>query len=229
MLSTIDAIFENTSINMNMSQFLLCIICALAIGLIHCMMYMYKTRYTESFVVTLAVLPAIVSVVIMMVNGNVGAGVAVAGAFSLVRFRSVPGTAKEIGAIFMAMGSGLIIGMGYIIYAVIFTILVGGAGVLFSYLKLGGGRNKILNKTIHIVIPENLDYTEIFDDLLKEYTSENELIRIKTTNMGSLFNLSYNIKLKDIKREKEFMDKLRCRNGNLEVIITKQETVLGEL
>jgi hypothetical protein len=211
------------------TDFLLCIGCALVIGILLALSYMYRTRYTKSFVVTLTLLPAVVCVVIMMVNGNVGTGVAVAGAFSLVRFRSVPGTAKEISMLFLAMGAGLIAGMGYLGYALLFALVMGLCSMLCSRLDLGTRRNAAVYKTLNITIPEDLDYSEVFDALLSQYTSSCELIRVKTTNMGSLFRLTYNIALKDPAKEKELIDQLRCRNGNLEIAISRQDTTVAEL
>ena len=212
----------------SVSDFLICVGGSLVIGLILAVAYMIRTRYTKSFVATLAMLPAVVCVVIMMVNGNVGTGVAVAGAFSLVRFRSVPGTAKEIGALFLAMGAGLIAGMGYLAFAFLFAIILGGITILYNCLDFGAG-NRSRYKTLHITIPEDLDYTGIFDDLFSQYTSACDLVAVKTTNMGSLFKLTYNISLLDLKFEKEFLDALRCRNGNLEISISNQETVQAGL
>lgn len=211
------------------ADFLLCILSALVIGIILALFYMYRTRYTKSFVATLALLPAVVCVVIMMVNGNVGTGVAVAGAFSLVRFRSVPGSAKEIGAIFLAMGSGLIVGMGYLGYGFLCAVILGFVSALYTHLDFGLQRKAILYKTMNITIPEDLDYTDVFEPVLKKYVSECELVQVRTTNMGSLFKLTYNFKLKNAGKEKEMIDKLRCRNGNLEISISRQETVNGEL
>lgn len=213
----------------SLADFLLCVGSALLIGLILAGFYMYRTRYTNSFVATLALLPAVVCVVIMMVNGNVGTGVAVAGAFSLVRFRSAPGSAKEIGAIFLAMGTGLIVGMGYLGYAFLCALVLGFFSALYSGLDFGSQNRNSLYKTLHITIPEDLDYADVFDPILKQYTSEYELIAVKTTNMGSLFRLTYNLKLSSVGKEKEMIDKLRCRNGNLEITVSKQETVIGEL
>ena len=210
----------------SVQNFLLCMICSLGIGLILAFMYMYRTRYTKSFVVTLALLPAVVCVVIMMVNGNVGTGVAVAGAFSLVRFRSVPGTAKEIGILFLAMGAGLITGMGYLGYAILFSIILSGVSMLYTHLDFGAKKRDALYKTLHITIPENLDYSDVFEPLLAAYTSSYELVQVKTTNMGSLFRLTYNLTLQKEHTEKELIDKLRCRNGNLEITISKQETTV---
>ena len=211
------------------SDFLLCIGCSLLIGLILAFGYMYRTRYTKSFIVTLALLPAVVCVVIMMVNGNVGAGVAVAGAFSLVRFRSVPGTAKEITMLFLAMGAGLITGMGYLGFALLFTIIMCLLSTLYNQLDFGAKKNAASYKTLNITIPEDLDYTDVFEDILKTYTTSSELIRVKTTNMGSMFRLTYNLTLKDVTKEKEMIDKLRCRNGNLEITVSRQETTVTEL
>ncbi len=210
-------------------DFLLCVCSALVIGVLLAAFYMYRTRYTKSFVATLALLPAVVCVVIMMVNGNVGTGVAVAGAFSLVRFRSVPGSAKEIGAIFLAMGTGLIVGMGYLGYAFLCAILLGFVSALYNRLDFGSQRKGSLYKTLHITIPEDLDYTDVFEPILKEYTSACELVQVKTTNMGSLFRLTYNLTLRSPGKEKEMIDKLRCRNGNLEISVSRQETLVGEL
>ena len=208
------------------ADFLLCVGVSLLIGLLLCAMTMWRAKSSGSFVVTLALLPAVVCVVIMMVNGNVGAGVAVAGAFSLVRFRSAPGSAREIGAIFIAMGAGLIAGMGYLGYAVLFSLILGGVTMLYTAMHLGeGGRNK----TLHITIPEDLDYTGVFDPVLKEYTTDYTLRHVKTTNMGSLFKLTYDLTLRDPAKEKAFIDELRRRNGNLEISVSYQETAAAGL
>lgn len=223
-------IFDTELTNViSVPDFLLCIGVSLIIGLIIAFSYMYKTRYTKSFVVTLALLPAVVCVVIMMVNGNVGTGVAVAGAFSLVRFRSVPGTAKEIGTLFLAMGAGLIAGMGYLGYAVLFAIILCAIFVLYSQLDFGSKKIVATYKTLNITIPEDLDYSGVFDEIFSTYTKTYELTNVKTTNMGSLFRLTYDIVLKDATKEKEFIDKLRCRNGNLEINVSRQSTITTEL
>ena len=213
----------------SVTDFLLCIGASLVIGLVLALSYMFKTRYTKSFVVTLAVLPAVVCVVIMMVNGNVGAGVAVAGAFSLVRFRSVPGTAKEIGALFLAMGAGLIAGMGYLGFALLFAVILSGAFMLYNALDFGAKKNANRYKSFRITIPEDLDYTGVFEEVFAQYTSDCQLTGVKTTNMGSMFRLSYDVVLKDPAKEKELIDKLRCRNGNLEITVSRQSTVNMEL
>ena len=227
---TLGGLFDTSMTNViSLGDFLLCVVCALAVGLLLAACYMYRTRYTKSFVATLALLPSVVCVVIMMVNGNVGAGVAVAGAFSLVRFRSVPGTAKEIGAIFLAMGTGIIVGMGYLGYAILCAAVLGGASALYSRLDFGCTKKSALQKTLQITIPEDLDYTGVFDDILHQYASEYELVQVKTTHMGSLFRLTYHMTLRAANQEKQLLDELRCRNGNLEISVSKQVTETGEL
>lgn len=209
----------STTVDIDLGVFLLCIGIALGLGILISVLYMYKTKYSKSFVVTLAILPSIVSVIIMMVNGNLGAGVAVAGAFSLVRFRSVPGTAKEIGAIFLAMGAGLAVGMGYLGYAIVFVGVVSLVNILLNSSPFGDPNPNV--KLLTITIPESLDYSDIFDDLFQTYTSQVSLNIVKTTNMGSLFKLTYEVVLIDVTQEKAFIDELRCRNGNLEITMSK--------
>lgn len=219
---------ETASI-ISVADFMICIISSLIIGFILAAMYMYKNTYSKSFIVTIATIPAIVCVVIMMVNGNVGAGVAVAGAFSLVRFRSAPGTAKEIGVLFMAMGAGIITGMGYIMYAFLFVVIMGIVDMFYAKIDFGAKKQASLARTLHITIPEDLNYVDAFDDLFDRYASKNELIHVKTTNMGSLFKLTYNITFREAGTEKAFIDDVRCRNGNLEITLSSQESSMTEM
>ena len=222
--SLFSGLFDSASIQViTVSNFLLCVGSALLLGLILAGAYVFKSRCSKGFVAALALLPAVVCVVIMMVNGNIGAGVAVAGAFSLVRFRSAPGTAKEILAIFLAMAVGLIVGMGYIGYAFLCTILFALISMLYDRLSFGSRKKDALYKSLSITIPEDLDYTGVFDGIFRDFASEYELVKVKTTNMGSLFRLTYHLTLKDPAREKELMDQLRCRNGNLEISVSRQE------
>ena len=228
----LDSIFRgvfdsSTAAVISLTDFLLCLGCALVLGLILAWAHTFKNRYTRSFIVTLALLPAVVCVVIMMVNGNVGAGVAVAGAFSLVRFRSVPGSAREITMLFLAMGAGLMAGMGYLGFSLVFTIIMTLGVILWNSLDFKDRSN--LYKTLNITIPEDLDYSDVFDPILREYADQVELTRVKTTNMGSLFRLTYNLTLKEAGKEKEMIDRLRCRNGNLEISVSRQETTAMEL
>lgn len=207
--------------------FILCTATSLASGLLLSLTHLYKNRSTKSFAVTVALLPLIVQVIIMLVNGNLGTGIAVAGAFSLVRFRSVPGSAREILSIFMAMAAGLATGVGHIGVAVILTLLLCGFTVLYSKINLGAA--SALNRELKITVPEALNYTSAFDDVIAEYTSEAKLKKVKTANMGSLYQLTYSLKLKNAECEKEFIDSLRCRNGNLEIVCNYAPTVSEEL
>lgn len=220
---------SDTAAVISVADFLLCMGTALVLGLALALAYTYRARYTKSFVITLALLPAVVCVVIMLVNGNVGTGVAVAGAFSLVRFRSVPGTAKEICMLFLAMGAGLIVGMGYLGYGVLFTVLMCAAFLVYGRLDFGTEKMADANKVLSVTIPEDLDYSAVFDDIFEKYTQEHRLVRVKTANMGSMFRLTYHVTLRDPSTEKEMIDKIRCRNGNLEISVSLQETVGLEL
>lgn len=213
----------------SVTDFLLCLGLSLVLGLVLALAYMYRTRYTKSFVVTLALLPAVVCMVIMLVNGNVGTSVAVAGAFSLVRFRSAPGTARDISSLFLAMGAGLITGMGYLGFAVLFTTIMCAVFVLYHLLDFGAEKNAAACKTLNVTIPEDLDYSDIFSDIFSQYTSQSELVKVRTTDMGSLFRLTYEITLLDVTKEKELIDKIRCRNGNLEITVSRLETAPAEL
>lgn len=231
MLSSIfTGIFDTiTTSVISVSQFVLCIAISLLMGGFLALVYTFRSQYTASFVVTLVMLPAVVCIVIMMVNGNVGAGVAVAGAFSLVRFRSVPGSAKEIGTIFLAMAAGLISGMGYLGFAVLFTVIMGVVMLTLNILGVGTHRKETGEKTLKITIPEDLNYGTAFDDVFEKYTDKCEVVSVKTSNMGSLYKLTYHLEMKDISQEKSFLDELRCRNGNLEISIARQEVNINEL
>lgn len=195
-------------------SFFLCLAASIVFGVIIALVYAFRNSASKSFVMTLALLPSIVQVVIMLVNGSIGAGIAVMGAFNLVRFRSVPGSAKEICSIFLAMAVGLATGMGYLFLAGILVVVICAIQLIFSFIKIGGNSVK---KELRITIPESLDYTDVFDELFEQYTKSNELVEVKTSNMGSLYKLKYIIVLKDPKVEKQFIDDLRCRNGNLEI------------
>lgn len=197
----------------------ICIMAALVMGVMISVVYMLSGTYTKSYIATLVLLPILVQTVIMLVNGNLGAGVAVMGAFNLVRFRSIPGTSREISGIFFAMIIGLATGMGYIYYAVLITIIV---SVLMLVMgKTGFGEERKGKKILRILIPEDLDYTTVFDDLLEEYTSFCQIEQVRTTNLGSMFDIHYSVILKDEKMEKKFLDELRCRNGNLSITLSR--------
>lgn len=211
------------------ADFLLCIGVSLLLGLLLCAMTMWRSRFSRSLMVTLAILPAVVCVVILMVNGNVGTGVAVAGAFNLVRFRSAPGSAREIGALFVAMGTGLITGMGYLGYGALFTLILGAAMMLYNALSLRAESKGATERTLHITIPEDLDYAGVFDPVLAKYTRSCRLEQVKTTNMGSLIKLTYDLVLRDPAQEKSLIDQLRLRNGNLEISLGHQDSATATL
>ncbi len=205
------------------------LITALLLGTVFSLIIQWKSKVSKSFALTIAMLPPVVCAIFMMVNGSLGAGVAVVGAFSLVRFRSVPGTGREIMALFIAMALGLTCGTGNLIYALIFALIIIGGLLVLEKLKFGEIFSTNGERTLTITIPEDLNYSHVFDDLFTQYTEKSRLIGVKTTNMGSLFKLSYHIELKNPSLEKEFLDDLRVRNGNLEISSTITATGSGEL
>lgn len=226
-----DSLFSTTdtvTTAISLTPFVVSVATALALGLVVALCYCFKSRYNKGFVTTLAMLPAIVSVVIAMVNGNVGAGVAVAGAFSLVRFRSVAGSARDIGFIFLSMAIGLVCGMGYVGYAALITAILCGGFFVYQLVGFGSG-SEATDRTVRITVPEDLDYASLFDDLFARYTTYCELVSVKTVNMGSLYRLVYNVGMKDATAERAFLDDLRCRNGNMEISISRQETIAEQL
>lgn len=221
------SILSSVEGNLTMQNGLLCTVVSVALGILIAVIYMQQGNYSKNFVVTLAMMPVLVQVVIMMVNGNVGTSVAVLGTFGLVRFRSVPGTSREIANIFFAMAVGLATGMGYLTFAIAIVVVIGGMFLLLG--KTSFGERKYDEKDLRITIAEDLDYTDIFEDIFAEYTSKCSLEQVKTTNLGSMYELKYHITLKDAKKEKEMIDQLRCRNGNLTIICGKRSTLQEEL
>lgn len=197
-------------------EFFICMAVAFVLGIGLAWVHGYKNQTTRNFVLTLALLPMMVQTVIMLVNGNLGTGVAVMGAFSLVRFRSAPGNSREISSIFLAMAVGLAAGMGYLGVALILVLTAGGVTVLA--LSLPWEKWETCEKELKVTIPENLDYAGVFDELFEKYTKQAKLMRVKTVNMGSLYELHYHIRLRDDRQEKAFLDEVRCRNGNLSLI-----------
>lgn len=225
----LESIIYNESIaTLSMQNMLICSLVSVILGIIIAVAYMITSdRYTKNFAITLALLPILVQVVIMLVNGNLGTGVAILGAFSLVRFRSVPGNSKEIAAVFWAMATGLATGTGYIGFAALFVIIV--AIFFFVLSKTGFGDKKDLKKRLKVIIPENLDYTSIFDDIFARFVTEHSLVKVKTTNLGSMIELVYEIQLMDETKEKAFIDEIRTRNGNLTVLIERKGNNTEEL
>lgn len=216
-----DSLFQ-TVINgdVTVTTYLACLGAALACGVMITLCAVFRAKPTRSYLLCLLLLPPIVATVITMVNGNIGTGLAVAGAFSLVRFRSVAGKAKDIACIFAAMTAGLTAAAGYLALVLLFTVIICGVTVLFTFVPMG--REKALH--LHITVPESLCYADAFNDLFEEYTKQNRLTKVKTAHMGSLYKLQYEIEMKDGTKMQEFMDKLRCRNGNLEIMIADAVT-----
>ena len=204
---------------MSVTQFVLCVGTAIALGVLASMVFCVKKQQTNSLAVSIALLPAVVTVVIMMVNGNIGAGLAVAGTFALIRFRSAPGSARDITGLFFAVSIGLSCGMGFIAMAALFFVIFSAAVLILTFTGFGENRAA---RQLKITIPENLDYDGLFDDILSKYASSYELVRVRTTNMGTLFELTYTIILKEKSISKQFIDELRCRNGNLNIICSRE-------
>ncbi len=209
-------------------QVLICLGVAFAAGVLSAVIYRIGTPgSTKSMLTTLVILPAVVQVVITLVNGNIGAGIAVAGAFTLVRFRSQPGTAKDIAALFSGMAVGLALGMGYLWFAILFAVILNGVLLLLALTPIAEPNVKA--RHLSVVMPESIDYTTVFDEVFDKYLKSVHILKVKTTNLGSMFEIRYDIVLKDVKQEKLFIDELRCLNGNLPIVcgamITKGQEI----
>ena len=216
----LESIFYAEEATITMQNCLISMGVAILLGIVISTIHRFTTRTTKNFMITVAILPLLAQIVIMLVNGNLGTSLAVAGAFSLIRFRSMPGNSKEIITVFWAMAIGLALGMGYVTLAVIATVIVAILMVLFN--KVLDKVQNSSNKKLKVVIPENLDYSEVFDDLFEKYTDKVELEKVKTTNMGSTFELTYMVTLKKAANEKEFLDEIRVRNANMLVMLERE-------
>ncbi|MHC5247838.1 DUF4956 domain-containing protein [Enterococcus sp. LJL90] len=228
MLSSLLTDASGNAITATLPVVLICTAVALVAGLIVACVHMYRNVYSKNFVITLAVMPALVQLVIMLVNGNLGTGLAVLGAFSLIRFRSVAGGSREITSIFWAMGIGLATGTGYVGYVIIFSVIISAFLIVLNTVKFGEN-NKVAERELRITIPEDLDYPGLFDDLFEKYTYEFSNTSVRTTTMGSLYELRYLLKLKDVYLEKDLIDEIRVRNGNLPIVSGKVATNKDEL
>ncbi|OJG74992.1 hypothetical protein RV12_GL002037 [Enterococcus quebecensis] len=216
------------AVDLPFDKLLICISASIILGVLVAFVHMYRNVYSKNFVITLAALPTLVQLVIILVNGNLGTGVAVLGAFSLIRFRSVAGGAREITSIFWSMGIGLATGMGYVMYIMLFSLVIACFLILLNTSSFGE-KTKVAERELKITIPEDLDYPGLFDDLFQKYTYHATLDSVKTTTMGSLYELRYRVMLKDQKDEKELLDALRVRNGNLTIVSGKVSTNKDEL
>lgn len=215
----LNSILNGTTSSINLLSILICIGCSIFLGVIIAFAYRMTSKYSKNFLITLSMLPLLVEAVIIMVNGNLGTSVAILGAFGLVKFRSLPGTSKEILCVFFAMTVGLACGMGHIFYASMITFI--GCLLIVFFSKVNIFEMNGVVKELRILMPEDLDYTDVFDDIFKKYTSKVELEKVKTTNMGSLFDLRYRVTMKPKVNEKKFIDDLRVRNGNLKIVLSQ--------
>ena len=226
-----DKIFASVIQNgaLTVSSFFICFVSALATGVVLALLLSLKMRSTKRFFITIAILPAVVMMVIALVNGNIGAGIAVAGSFALIRFRSAPGSAEEIGTLFITVASGLAFGMGFIAYGIIFAILMAGVYLLLSSFNLFNLKTTTSEKFLKITVPEDLNYVDAFTAVLEKYTTKHELIRSKLINMGSMYKLVFRVIIKDAKLNKEFIDELRIVNANLEISLEDFDVYRSEL
>ncbi len=208
---------ESAAAAVTSAGFAACTLASVVLGLAVAFIYMYRHSYSKNFVITLALLPLIVQVVILLVNGNLGVGVAVMGVFNLVRFRSIAGTAKDIGSVFLAMAIGLACGMGFIGMAALLTVAVGVLNLVYVATPFGRARGS--KRILRVTVPEDLEYHGLFDDVLGRYASNFELTSVETTNMGSLYQLEYALSLREAGSEKALIDEVRCLNGNLKVVL----------
>ena len=223
-MSLFSSIFTST---FTLGQFLIAVLASMVLGFVVSIYYMFRNTYSKSFVPSLILIPAIECVVIIMINGNMGAGIAVAGSFALIRFRSARGSAKDLTAIFMAMAIGIICGTGYIGIAVLFTLIVCAVGMFLSFVKYGECDVKL--RYLKITVPENLNYDEVFEEVLNNYCSDYEIEKVKTLSLGSLFRVDYSIVMKDTSKIKAMIDDLRIRNNNLEIVCGKEAVSKEEL
>ena len=221
LFSSILAQSNYDSVQVDLKTFLICTGVAILLGIVIALSYAVKNNNcSRNFIISIATLPVVVEVVILLVN-SLTTGIAIAGLFNLVRYRSIPGNAREITNIFMATVAGVTVGTGYIAYAVLFSVIVIAINLLVSCTPLGKEPEGL--KTLRVTVPESLDFEGVFDDIFEKYTTMHQVDRIKTTNMGSLYQISYTVKLKSGVSEKEMIDEIRVRNGNLDIISSRHE------
>lgn len=218
--SIFGSMLDASATSVDTGGYLVCTGVSLLLGLLVAFFYSFRQQPSKSLLFTVALLPAMVQLVIMLVNGNIGAGIAVMGAFSLVRFRSIPGNARDIAAIFLAMAIGLATGMGYLGIAAVFAVIMGATMIAYTYIPLTKEDEEGFE--LKVTVPENLDYEEAFSAVFDSFATNYELVMVKTIDMGSLYQLRYTLRLQQGVNAKNFLDELRCRNGNLEVVFGKK-------
>lgn len=213
-----NSIFDASLTGLDIKTGLICAAVALVLGVVIAITHMKTSQTTKGFLVTLATLPLLVMAVMIMINGNLGTSIAILGAFSLIRFRSIQGKAKDLLSVFFAMMVGLACGMGHVLFAVVITVIAVIAIVFFTYTHFLEPNKK--QRVLKVVVPEDLDYEEVFDEIFAKYTSRADLAQMKTMNMGSLYKLTYDITMKSGVKEKEFLDEIRVKNCNLKVLLS---------
>lgn len=214
-----NTIFDTSASGLEISTALISAVVALVLGIALAITHSKTSQTTKGMMITLAILPVLVMAVMIMINGNLGTSIAILGAFSLIRFRSIAGRAKDLLAVFAAMMIGLACGMGHVLFATIIMIIYIIATIIFTYTHfLEPDRHE---RVLKIVIPEDMDYEEVLEDTFKKYTSRHHLVRMKTMNMGSLYKLTYDVKIKHGVKEKEFLDEIRVKNMNLKVLLSE--------
>lgn len=213
-----NSIFNSTTTGLDIKTALICAGVALVLGVAIAVTHMKTSQTSKGFLITLATLPILVMAVMIMINGNLGTSIAILGAFSLIRFRSIQGDAKELLSVFFAMMVGLALGMGHVLFAVVITVISIIAILFFSFTSFLEPNKK--NRVLKIVIPEDLDYEDTFDEIFNKYTKKATLVRMKTMNMGSLYKLTYDVTMKNGVKEKDFLDEIRVKNCNLKVLLS---------
>ena len=213
-----NSLFDPAATGLDITTALICAGTAILLGLVIAITHMKTTQTTKGFLITLTTLPLLVMAVMIMINGNLGTSIAILGAFSLIRFRSIQGHAKELLSVFFAMMVGHALGMGHALFATVITAIAIVVILFFSYTNFLEPNKK--QRILKIIIPEDLDYEEVFDTVFQKYTSKAKLVRMKTVNMGSLYKLTYDVTMKSGVKEKEFLDELRVKNCNLKVLLS---------
>ena len=214
-----NSLFDTAATGLDIKTALICAGASLLLGLASAITHMKTSQTTKGFLTTLAVLPLLVMAVMIMINGNLGTSIAILGAFSLIRFRSIQGHAKDLLSVFFAMMIGLALGMGHLLFAAVITAIGIIAIVFFSYTHILEPNAQA--RVLKVVIPEDLDYDDVFAEIFKKYTSSAKLVETKTMNMGSLYKLTYDIKLRHGIKEKEFLDEIRVKNCNLKILLSE--------
>ena len=214
-----NSLFDPNSLGLDIETVLVSAGAALVLGIALAFTHARTSQTTKGMLVTLAVLPVLVMAVMIMINGSLGTSIAILGAFSLIRFRSIAGRAKDLAAVFAAMMIGLACGMGHVIFGAIIMGIYIMATILLTFTPLLEPNRR--ERVLKIVIPEDLDYEDVFDEIFKKYTSRARLVRMKTINMGSLYKLTYDVKIRHGVKEKDFLDAIRVKNMNLKVLLSE--------